>query len=698
MSRGADKRNAQASGRRRLSWRKKIAYSLITTLLFFIVLEGVLALVGIQPAIDTSDPFVGFAGSSPLFVSDPESDDPDRMVTASGKLAYFNKQSFSRQKVSGTRRIFCLGGSTTYGRPYDDDTSFAGWLRELLPRVAPDVNWEVINAGGVSYASYRVARLVDELTEYEPDLLIVYTGQNEFLEDRTYGEIRRASPLRRHVTAALTRTRTYALVQRFLLRPRNTQDAERFQMPDEVDAVLDHTVGPTSYERDDEQRQWILEHFEVNLSRIVHVAQGAGADVVLVTPASNLKDCSPFKSQHSEGLSDKRQQSWTQLYERARKLDRDGKLEGALADYRRAEAIDPRYAELHWRIGRVLLKLERFDEAQTALIRAVDEDVCPLRAISEIPQITHRTAEQMNVLVVDFEQIVAERCKQQLGHRSLGEEFFLDHVHPTISTNGQLAMAIVEQLIESGIVDARIAPSEEMVRDVSQQIESRIDPRQHAIALRNLAKVLNWAGKHREAGALAMRAADQLPDDPESLVLSAAHLAETGRVDRAIEHYRRALKHRPDYADAHQMLAAALVDRGQLNEALVHFTALAKLRGKDAHAWQMIGAIHAELRRFDEALPNFEMAVALKPDDANIHYNLANALSRLGRGPEAIEHYRRAVALNPDDADAHNNLGVMLMQEDRMSEAAEQFRLVLRIRPHDKIAEANLRDAENRGP
>jgi tetratricopeptide (TPR) repeat protein len=465
-------------------------------------------------------------------------------------------------------------------------------------------------------------------------------------------------------------------------------------MPEEVDAVLDHTVGPTSYERHDGRRRQILEHFEDNLARIIRVARGAGADVVLVTPASNLKDCSPFKSQHSHGLSEETLQRWTRLYEQARRLDRDGKLEDALAAYRRAEEIDARYAELHWRTGRVLLKLKRPDEAKTAFARAIDEDVCPLRAVSEITQIIRRTADQLNVPVVDFERIVSDRCRRQFGHTSPGEEFFLDHVHPTISTNGQLAAAIVTRLIESGIVNARSMPTEELVTDVSRQIDSRIDPRQHAIALRNLAKVLNWAGKHHEAGSLAMRAAQKLPDDPESLVLSAAYLAETGRIEQAIEHYRRALSHRPDYADAHQMLGAALVDRGELSAALTHFTALARLRPKDAHAWQMIGAIHAEQRRFDEALPNYEKAVALKPEDANINYNLANALGNLGRRPEAIKHYGRAVALNPDDADAHNNLGVMLMQEGRMDEAADQFRHVLRIRPDDKLAEANLRDTE----
>lgn len=685
---------APPAGRRSLSTRKKLTYSLIATLLFLVLLESGLALIGLEPAVDLNDPFIGFNGSSPLFVPDADSRDSARMVTSKNKLVWFNEQSFPRRKPDGTRRVFCLGGSTTYGRPYDDTTSFPGWLRELLPRVAPETQWEVINAGGVSYASYRVARLTEELVQYEPDLIIVYTGHNEFLEDRTYGEIKHGSPLERGAYAMLAQTRTAALAQQIFGGQNRDQNNGRFQLSNEVDAVLDHTVGPTTYQRDVAQRQRILEHFEVNLSRIVAMARWAGTEVLLVTPASNLKDSSPFKSQHSEELSDENLLEWTRHYEAARQHERDAQLERALFAYNQAAELDPSFAELHWRTGRLLLKQGHVNQAQAAFMRSIDEDICPLRAVSEIPRIIRNTAERLNVPLVDFERVLFEQCRDQLGHSSPGEEFFLDHVHPTIAANGQLAKAIVDRLVNSGLLETDSAPTEDVLAEVSRQISSRVDARQHAMALRNLAKVLNWAGKHVEAGSLAMRAVEQLPNDPESLVLSGAYLDETGRIDRAIKHYRSALQHRPDYATAHQMLGAALVDRGELDEALRHFGELARLRPDDAHAWQMIGAIHTEQQRFDKALPYFETALALNAEDSNIHYNMANTLGHLNRRKDAARHYKRAVELNPNDADARNNLGVLLMQDGRMKEATRQFLEVLRIRPDDLVAAENLRDAE----
>ena len=54
------------------------------------------------------------------------------------------------------------------------------------PAADPSRRWEVINAGGISYASYREAKLVEEIARYQPDLVLVYSGHNEFLEERTY--------------------------------------------------------------------------------------------------------------------------------------------------------------------------------------------------------------------------------------------------------------------------------------------------------------------------------------------------------------------------------------------------------------------------------------------------------------------------------------------------------------------------------
>src|SRR5690606_4964545 len=178
--------------------------------------------------------------------------------------------------------------------------SFSAWLRELLPAASADTQWEVINAGGISYASYRVAALMEELAQYEPDLFIVYTGHNEFLEERTYGDLRRKPAALLETASALSWSRTYSVLHRMLVQPQ--RPAASSVLPAEVDAVLDHTVGPVSYQRDDRWHEQVLAHFELNLVRMAQIARSCGAELVLVVPAVNLKDCSPFKSENSKRL------------------------------------------------------------------------------------------------------------------------------------------------------------------------------------------------------------------------------------------------------------------------------------------------------------------------------------------------------------------------------------------------------------
>ncbi|MCP5111009.1 MAG: SGNH/GDSL hydrolase family protein, partial [bacterium] len=197
-------------------FRKKLLFGAVTTIGFFLLLELTLFLFGVEPVLYAEDPYVGFASNSRVFARQAEPDGKTYLATAPNKIQWFNRQRFPEKKERGTYRIFSLGGSTTYGRPYNDTASFSGWLREFLKVADPSRDWEVVNAGGISYASYRVAIVMEELLGYEPDLFIIYSGHNEFLERRTYEGLLEAP---RAVTALgelASRTRTYAAVGNLL--------------------------------------------------------------------------------------------------------------------------------------------------------------------------------------------------------------------------------------------------------------------------------------------------------------------------------------------------------------------------------------------------------------------------------------------------------------------------------------------------
>ena len=670
----------------RLSLRKRLVFAAVALCLLMLVSEGVLALFGVRPRTVTEDPFVGFASYVPLFVEQAGAGGEARMGTAENKLDYFNHQEFTKEKKANTRRVFCVGGSTTFGRPYKDETSYCGWLREMLPEADPSHEWELVNAGGISYASYRVARVMEELADFEPDLFIVYTGQNEFLEERTYAHIIDTPGVLLDAEAVLSRTRTYTALRlaiKSITEGNNPDDSEKSTLAEEVDTVLDRSVGPEVYERDEELRRGVIEHYRRNLRRMIDIARAAGAEIILVTPASNLLDCTPFKSQHRDGLSQTDRKQWQlEFASAAAALDTERYGE-ALAATDRAQRIDDRRADLHHLRGRILWSSERFDEAKASFLQARDEDVCPLRALSVMSDIVREVGAEGDVPVVDFVELVAARSE----HGTPGEELFLDHVHPTIEGHRLLAEALIDALAVAGFVH----PSErwdQAAKDrVAKRVTNQLDAKAHKTALLNLAKVVAWAGKDDEAKALALRAAELNPDDAQAHFQIGAGALNTGKVEEAITHLQRGLQLDPGRADGHFMLASALDQNGRGDEALEHYRRAIEIKPEYAEARAGLGTALAMRGQTEEAIRHLREAVRLDPDGVTAQYNLATALQSRGDMAAAVVHFTRVAALEPRHFGGRFNLGLALRAMGKLDDAVVQFRAALRLRPGD----ANVR-------
>lgn len=649
-----------ASPRRRarpLSLRKKLLFAGVLTALLLLLAEALLALVGFEPIGFEGDPYVGFASYSPLFVQQTGRDGNAWMVTAESKLSLFNEQRFPKKKPPRAYRIFCMGGSTTYGHLYEDSTSFCGWLREFLDEADDSRRYEVINAGGISYASYRVARLMEELVRYEPDLFIVYTGQNEFLERRTYASaIETPAPVRT-LDSLLMRTRTYSAVRR-LVKPSGRQPASgEGLLPGEVRAILDSSVGPQAYHRDDRLRERVLEHFRFNLDRMVHIARSAGAQVIFVTPASNLRDCSPFKSEHRAGFSDADLAAFEDLLARA---ERAGDPQQALTHLDHAAAIDDRYADVHYRRARLLWQLGRYPDAKAAFVRARDEDVCPLRALTPMPGIVAEIASAHRVSLVDFAGLIESRSE----HGIPGDDWFLDHVHLSIDGYRMLGLALLDEMTKLGIVQPNASWGDEAIDRVTARVEARLDHRAQAVALRNLSKTLGWAGRKDEADRLALQALELSHEDAEALYQAGNAYYERGDLDRALEHYRRSLEMAPNSWQAHYGIGLVLADRGNIEPAMDHYG----------------------------------QALALNPDFADAHYNLARLYEVRSDLDQAAGHYREAIRIQPEDVFSRNNLGILLARQGDLDAAQQQLEAALRTDPKFADARVNLANVcESRG-
>jgi tetratricopeptide (TPR) repeat protein len=678
------------SQRIKLSITKKVAFSLFTTLAVFAIVEMVLMAVGVAPVTSLEDPFVGFSKQLPLMESSIGPDGQELMSTAQNKVNWFNEQSFLRKKPENTFRIFCMGGSTTYGHPYWDSTSFSRWLREFLPISDPSQLFEVINAGGISYASYRVAGLMEELAHFEPDLFIVYSVHNEFLERRTYSGMFDQSEFSMHLRSSLSQTRTWAAMERLIGKVRGKPSASKDEkrnastLPGEVDEILNHTIGPVDYHRDDAWQADVLNHYEFNLNRMVKIARSVGAKIIFLTPASNEKNCSPFKSEFASSVGDNHRQQVQFLLRQAAIEHEDDNPAKALEILEAALEIDSRYPEAHYRMGQVHFSQKRYGEAMKAFRVALNEDVCPLRAVDEISSAVRRVGEQQRVPVVDFESRLRALCIKQHGHSILGEEYFMDHVHPTVEVHQQMARWIHQDLQTHGIVQGKPLSDPSIDADISKvvaRVHAEMDTFTYGVALRNLAKVLHWAGKFEEAEPRARDALTLISDDPESRFVLADCLRNTGRSQEAIAEYGRLFDSGYEFERAYHPFGDLLAKEGEYERAKA-FLLLAQLREpNNASIYYTLGLVHLRLGEYAFAIEALNESDRLAPGFPSTWYNLGQAKFGNNEPEAAIELFEKALAKGYDPSTTHFALGMLYYELKDNAKAIQHFESALAIDP-----------------
>jgi len=438
---------------RRRRWAFRIAAVLLGLSVIGIA-EATFRITGWGRPTEYPDPYVGFSEVHPLFVRD-ETAGVYRIPDS--RRGFFAAESFPAKKGSDTYRIFCLGGSTVQGRPYSKPTAFTTWLELSLNAGDDRREWEVVNCGGISYASYRLTPILKECLQYQPDLFIICTGHNEFLEDRTYEHIKHAPQLvsvpARHLSRLHTVTLLRSAVSRITGSGGNVSK-DRPVLKGEVDALLDYRDGLRAYKRDETWRAGVVEHFGFNLRRMIALADAADVPVVLVLPPSNLRDTPPFKSQHKDDLTNTELKRWKELTDRARTLYRKD-LPQAMTLLERAVEIDELHAATVYELGRCYDALWRktrnpddHAKAKAAYLKARELDICPLRMIQLLEEMMRKVAQETETPLIDAHK----RLQDDVPDGILGNQLLVDHIHPSpILGHRRIAHALAKLLEKQGV-------------------------------------------------------------------------------------------------------------------------------------------------------------------------------------------------------------------------------------------------------
>ena len=546
-------------------------------------------------------------------------------------------QRMAVKKSPSAYRIFVFGESAALGDP---NPSFGAWryLQTLLRERFPGTDFEVVCVAMTAINSHAILPMARECARRDGDLWIIYMGNNEMVGPFGAGTVfglRAPGVGLVRADLAVKTTRIGQLLDSLLQRwgihsptPKTWSGLNMF------------TEHQLRY--DDPNRLRAYENFKRNLADILRAGHQAGVPIILSTVGSNLKDCAPFASLHAATLSEIQKAEWDGIYQGGIALETAGDYPAALKQYAAAAAIDPQYAELHFRAGRCQLALTNSIQARREFELARDYDTLAFRADTRINQIIKDSADAhagKGVYFLEAARMLAQSSPEKIP----GNELFYEHVHLNFDGNYLLGCALAEET-------AKLLPKSIVAHDQGGWASSEICDRRLAVSAWDRSRVwqkdFSVVSGPPFTGQLTHAATLKLCEEKIGELKSRVN-SETPEQTRQL--YQQALALAPTDGQLYCNFAQFLAAREDLAQAT------------------------EELRHVCELLPQIP----------GLYYVTAKLLILQGKTDEAAEYFSRTLASQGNYVPALNGLGQILANRQKTKEAVAYFRHALRVDPDD---------------
>jgi tetratricopeptide (TPR) repeat protein len=583
------------------------------------------------------------------------------------KNRYFSRVEFSPStspdyflvpKPAGAYRIFCLGGSTTVGYPYWFNGSFSSFLRDRLRATFPDRAIEVINVGMTATNSHTVLDVTRDVVSFEPDLIVVYDGHNEF-----YGALGVSS--RESLGASRWLTKVYLRLVHWrtflLLRDAYGRIAGWFASPaaGEKDAgtMMERLargqyigLGSPTYAK-------ALEIFRDNLAETRELCARHGIPLLLATQVSNLRDLPPFVSEGAPGTS-AATGSRVGTAE-ARGLAREGKFDRALDRFRGVLAADSLYAAAHYGAARCLDTLGRTAEALVEYRKARDSDQLRFRTSTDFNKAIRQAADGTVATTVDVEQALAAESRGGI----VGRELIVEHLHPNSRGYFLIAKAYAAAMRARGLIAPPTVWTERDTVTDAQLWNGRHVTELDERTARRRTEVLTagWPFVDRYPEVPTVAARDTLGQFAEAMTrghwnwlraheTTAEFYAAKGAWDNAEREYRTILNQIPSDLNTYLTLAKLYLDQRRVAEMEAVLLASLKVQ-KTILATRAIADAEMEVGRPAAAIPFYEQTMEFpqRPaEQVDNGYRLGVAYLRAGMPKKASDTMLKVLKIRPD--------------------------------------------------
>ncbi|HLP16567.1 MAG TPA: tetratricopeptide repeat protein [Bacteroidota bacterium] len=635
-----------------ISRTKKIVFTLTTLIIVFVVLAAAeLFLRVFIPSLDT--PLV-----NEVRVNGNLSYEVNRQYlgqyfpSASAVIPEFKPTVFAQHKPASTFRIICLGSSSMFGTPYQFTANIPSLVRKQLRHSNPGREIEVINFAAAAINSNVILDIARQLPQFEPDLVLIYMGHNEFYGPEGVG----ASWLEKHWDGAITikyalrKVRLITAVERMIASFSSDE-----HQPIERNLMKQVSHG-NLIRLQSEESDRIFTRFDSNLRRIVSIFSDRRIPVILSDLTSNLT-FPPFMYDTSSVLRS-HGADFTRIRAKIGQQDDAPALDYALTLYR----IDSLNAGLNYLIGSIYSARKQPALARPYLERARDEDLLKFRAPGRINDILRTVAREQSLPIISTDSLFFALSSGNIP----GNELFREHLHPNARGYYEIATLYVRAILSHQYLN-QPSPSRPLldpfntdslaipwldlaygdlaVRQLTthwpfqgfkavMDLSANEDPLLMRMAedvytsktsLNDgiLQTAARFSALHRYADAQTSYAAliDQYPDNYYPYYLSASLYKEAGDISRAVPQYEAAMRRNPDYIFAPIELGLLEISAGRFGDAIGHLS----------HALDLARAQHVS-----------------PLVSATIYYGLAAAYVNQSDTPRALSNVKEAVRLAPD--------------------------------------------------
>jgi tetratricopeptide (TPR) repeat protein len=555
----------------------------------------------------------------------------------------FKPSLFFRDKPPGLFRVICLGGSSMFGTPYIMSGTIPAIVRKQLRHLAPDQTVEVINWSATAINSNVVRDLAGEILRFEPDLVLIYLGHNEFYGPDGVGAnfLERWIPFLTPLKYNLRELRLVQVLQGFLAG----------EPPQGAKVNLMRQVSGSSLvplDSDDSRR--IFGRFEKNLRAIVETFRSRSIPVILSEVSSNLM-FPPFVSDSSVAASTQ------EALVRAEHLVANDSARSALVALASIPPADSLAAAAQYWKGRALLALGRQEDAVRALRLARDLDLLKFRAPSAINTIIRRVAGEEHLPCVPADSLLGE-----LSGGIPGDEMFWEHLHLKNEGYAAVARLFVQAIIDQKLIETsqqKLLPYDidslsicwldRAYADISIRHLTGRWPFQHYhrqsvvldlspqalqdVAQATYARELTWDEgcyktatyfwahrKFREARTTYEALLEEYPYGFYPNYLMGSLLNHIGRTAEAVPYYQRSIRSNPEFPRARLDMALIGINAGRAEEGIRELTAVLALLPAEgqgqvrATVYYGLAAAYANLGDLNRGLSYVDQALTLAPD------------------------------------------------------------------------------------